>query len=577
MSDDKSLLGQYFSQDSGDSNIFDQISNANSSAMMASMVESTSTPDIFIQAREFISPENQTKPVSNEPVVCKIFAQEETKPLKQSASFFDAIGPSKKEAEPFRLGEIDFSMGDSSNEGPFPSPLQGFEDPLDVVNGTESDRAREAWIPSETTRRALIMVATSAPGTYALDKELLTMPGVVLEEDMTDNVTQLVRQLCGEAEAESRKVLTVNDVSQDERGLRELMQNECYRAAVNLTSRLLEMYGQGVKKQGQPSKHTTHSVQFWFTRLALLVKLEAYQTAEAEASVWWDLDKPDLYYQFYPELYGGKPGTIVPFQMRLLIATLPAYLKKFPLALERLYSILAIVRRILKNLSEGKSEDGSLLELSSKERELSRRLWLGREARTLHSIINVALLSKDFTLAIEVLQGLIKSNSSVNQKRALTSALGRVFLQLGDVTNAKKCFEKCRGLKRSETGTLGSSKPDLRELIDRGLLAVANNNFADAYELFHKASLLNPTNIPVVNNKAVCLLYMGQLKNALQLLTSTIQSNPTLALSEALLLNVCTLFELESSRCDQNELQLLKQVAKYKGDSINVACLKLSV
>ncbi|XP_073987044.1 trafficking protein particle complex subunit 12 [Rhodnius prolixus] len=579
-------LEHYFRDEENSENFFDQLSS-NTSAMMTSMIESKSSQDFFATDAPVQSLASEVSSLQldckrSEPVVCKIFSQEpSTKKHLNDKTFFDIISPQDQNHSTDSTSKIynsvvsDHSDALSINEGPYPSPLQGFEGISDAMNGAESDRTREAWIPSEKTRRALIMAATSSQTSYTPDKDSLTTPGVIMEEEMVDGVTQLVKQLFGEAEASHRRVLTANDVSQDERGLRELIQADCFRAAVNLTGRLLTIFGQGLGRQGQPTRHSPHSVQLWFTRFCLLVKLGAFQIVESEASVWWDLDKPDLYYQFYPELYGGKLGTMVPFQMRLLLATLPAYLKKCSVALERLYSVLATVHKILHNLESGKSEDGSLIELSARDRDLSKQVWSSREARVQHAIINVALMSKNYILAIEIFQKLIENNPSSNQKRALHSALGRVFLQMGDIINAEKCFFKAKQLKRTKTGTLSSNTADIRELVDRGLVLVAQNKFDDAYEHFQKASLLEPTNVMVLNNMAVCLLYTGKLKEALNLLSSTVHSHPTLALQEPVLLNICTLFELGSSHMAQKE-DLLRQVAKYRGDSFNVSCLKLS-
>ncbi|TNN65489.1 Trafficking protein particle complex subunit 12 [Liparis tanakae] len=58
-----------------------------------------------------------------------------------------------------------------------------------------------------------------------------------------------------------------------------------WRAAVDLTGRLLTAHGQGYGKAGQPTTHTTDSLQLWFVRLALLTKLNLFQNAELESEM----------------------------------------------------------------------------------------------------------------------------------------------------------------------------------------------------------------------------------------------------------------------------------------------------
>ncbi len=120
----------------------------------------------------------------------------------------------------------------------------------------------------------------------------------------------------------------------------------CYRAAVNLTGRLLQMYNQGAGQGGSLSKHTPSSLQIWFARLALLVKLRQFSVAEVEAEAFGDLDRPDLYFQFYQEMYPKRTGSMVPFGFRLLLAELPQYLGKQHETLDRLYSLLGKVRQV---------------------------------------------------------------------------------------------------------------------------------------------------------------------------------------------------------------------------------------
>lgn len=71
---------------------------------------------------------------------------------------------------------------------------------------------------------------------------------------------------------------------------------------------------------------------------------------------------------------------------------------------------------------------------------------------------------------------------------------------------------------------------------------------------------------------------MGRLKEAIAVLQKAINSDPERGLSESLLINLCTLYELESSKTNEKKLNLLRMLCKHKSDTIpNVLeCLKLA-
>lgn len=110
--------------------------------------------------------------------------------------------------------------------------------------------------------------------------------------------------LLGESEANQRKILTADDVTQDERGLRQLIESGCFRSAVNLTSRCLKIYGQGFGRAGQPTKHSPHSLQLWFTRFALLLKIGEFSLCQREAEAFGLLDRPDIYFDVSDAFFG---------------------------------------------------------------------------------------------------------------------------------------------------------------------------------------------------------------------------------------------------------------------------------
>ena len=96
----------------------------------------------------------------------------------------------------------------------------------------------------------------------------------------------------------------------------------------------------------------------------------------------------------------------------------------------------------------------------------------------------------------------------------------------------------------------------------------------------------------ISNNVAVCLLYVGRLKEGLERLQLEVTRDPTniqvgdyherylknklvIYFQGNMMLNLCTLYELESSYAMQKKIGMLGMVSQYSSDSFNMSMLKL--
>lgn len=118
----------------------------------------------------------------------------------------------------------------------------------------------------------------------------------------------------------------------------------------------------------------------------------------------------------------------------------------------------------------------------------------------------------------------------------------------------------------------------MRDIIDKSLIAVAQNDFQTAHGLFENALKLEPNNAMLLNNLGVCCLYSGRLKDAIRFFEAAIQkAGQQNGLNDGLLLNLATLYELESSNDVTKKLDLLRQINVLPADvNVNLEfCLKL--
>ncbi|XP_012376073.3 trafficking protein particle complex subunit 12 isoform X1 [Dasypus novemcinctus] len=519
-----------------------------------------------------------------------------------TSTFISVSNPNAGSSVPEKLSSLTTPVGDKSPDSADPSDSAGIErsesgvstaspeipqspkpfsqiqavfagsdDPFaTALNMSEMDRRNDAWLPSEGTRNVLISVATQQYSTVFIDKENLTMPGLKFDNIQGDAVKDLMLRFLGEQAAAKRQVLKANSVEQSFVGLKQLINSKNWRAAVDLCGRLLTAHGQGYGKSGLPTSHTTDSLQLWFVRLALLVKLGLFQNAEMEFEPFGDLDKPDLYYEYYPHVYPGRKGSMVPFSMRILHAELEQYLGNPQESLDRLHRMKTICIKILTNLEQGLAEDGSMSNITQENRQASIQLWRSRLGRVMYSMANCLLMMKDYVLAVAAYHSVIKYYPE--QEPQLLSGIGRIFLQIGDIKTAEKYFQDVEKVTQKLDGLQGK----IMVLMNRAFLHLGQNNFAEAHKFFTEILRIEPTNAVAINNAAVCLLYLGKLKDSLRQLEAMVQQDPRHYLHESVLFNLTTMYELESSRSMQKKQSLLEAVAGKEGDSFNTQCLKLA-
>ncbi|KAM5319786.1 trafficking protein particle complex subunit 12 isoform 2-T2 [Glossophaga mutica] len=500
-------------------------------------------------------------------------------PLSSQTS--PAGGPPPGPAEPCPTGteSSELAVAPAALEIPqSPQPFSqiqavfaGSEDPFaTALSMSEMDRRSDAWLPGAGTRDILNSVAAQQYSTVFVDKERLTMPGLKFDNIQGDAVKDLMLRFLGEKAAAKRQVPNASSVEQSFVGLKQLISCRNWRAAVDLCGRLLTAHGQGYGKSGLPTSHTADSLQLWFVRLALLVKLGLFQNAEMEFEPFGNLDQPDLYYEYYPHVYPGRRGSMVPFSMRILHAELHQYLGSPQESLDRLHRVKAVCSKVLAHLEQGLAEDGSVGTITPENRQASVQLWRSRLGRATCSMANCLLLMKDYVLAVDAYRSVIQFHPE--QEPQLLSGIGRIFLQIGDIKTAEKYFQDVEKVAQKQDGPQGQTVV----LMNRAFLHLGQNNFAEAHRFFSEILRVDPTNAVANNNAAVCLLYLGRLKDSLRQLEAMVQRDPGRCLHESVLFNLSTMYELESSRSTQKKQALLEAVAGREGDSFNTQCLKLA-
>lgn len=200
------------------------------------------------------------------------------------------------------------------------------------------------------------------------------------------------------------------------------------------------------------------------------------QLASAEFEKLGDLDRPE-----FNDINTGQ--SLVPFELRVLYATLPAHLKYPSLTLERV-TLLAIYckKQYLKNNNP--------------------ELWKHREMQTYLVLATHLIGIKDFSAAATTMQ-LILTHMPDNID--ILSSLGRLYLQMGDLASAKQMFGRMEGLY----GENDTAKEAVET--NKAFVLMAQGEWTQAKDILQQVYQNNSNNLLAINNLAVCEVYLGNL------------------------------------------------------------------
>ncbi|KAI8327309.1 hypothetical protein EDC96DRAFT_98598 [Choanephora cucurbitarum] len=291
--------------------------------------------------------------------------------------------------------------------------------------------------------------------------------------------------------------------------------------------------------QSDPAQ-TEAILKLWFMRLLALTKLGLCQLASAEFEKLGDLDRVEL----------TDPIThrsLVPFELRILFATLPSYLEYPHLALERI-TLLAVYCK-----KKQKTEDPTV--------------WHQREIQTYLVLATHWIHMRDYASAAKTMKLIL--TMAPDHVDAL-AGIGRLYLQMGDLVSADHILQRMK--------TLYGDQPNAKEAIDilSAFQYMAQGEWIQARDCLQQVYQTNPENLLAINNLAVCEVYLGHLDKAVERLETLTSQNPTSAgTCETAIMNMCTLYELRCEDAIEKKKQVLMQVARWAGDSFGADCLKL--
>ncbi|KAH9913924.1 uncharacterized protein B0H18DRAFT_887605 [Fomitopsis serialis] len=290
-------------------------------------------------------------------------------------------------------------------------------------------------------------------------------------------------------------------------------------------------------------------LSLWYLRLSCLARLRLFNQTAAECT------------NLYAVLNGVEPASArdwlfekkVPFELEVLHARLKYWTGDHMGYLDALAGLLGECK-MRARAADAKTD------------LMGAGMWQERGARVCLIIASQLIEMKDFAAAAKLLEPLCRQPGGLTSPQ-LQSAVGRIYVQGGDVRTATKHF--------AAVWNDPTAEPSLKHM-NAAVLAAADGDWPKAIEELRKMLDEDPENFVAINNLSVVFLSQGRIQEGIRVLEEAIKLSPSTTLAaEPLLFNLSTMYELRSAAGADKKRNLLVEVAKWAGDGLRTTCLKM--
>ncbi|QDZ17551.1 hypothetical protein HOP50_01g00600 [Chloropicon primus] len=171
---------------------------------------------------------------------------------------------------------------------------------------------------------------------------------------------------------------------------------------------------------------------------------------------------------------------------------------------------------------------------------------------------------KQYKPALKLLSGLVKTDPDPQY----VSMMAYVLLQLGDVASASKVAEAVGPPESAEQKTLRANL--------EGVVSFASGDFKASIAKFQEATSHLPSDPVSNNNLAVGHMYARDLHVSIKILENKLAEDHTLALRQPVVLNLCSMYELASTKSKESKQTLHTWILKMASDDFDVRTTRLA-